>query len=663
MSPLALSAMLEGDPDTPSAFGSSRCASMNRKQRRAAAKQGQPDRAPLDVDRALQRGMAHYESGRHDEAERVYGEVVASDPRQSDALHMLGVLAHRAGRHELAVAYLAQAIEVDPATPGFHHNLGEALSALGRIDEAVEQYSLAVELRPSYAVAHNGLGAALYRLGVHDEAMQHFELALTLEPGLAMAHANLGATLEAAGQLVDAVGRYEQALALAPASPESLNNLGSALQKLGRPLEAEARYREALALRPDFALAHSNLLLCLNYTDRDPADTFAEHRRWAERHTRSIDRVRPHSMNRDPERRLHVGYVAPDLAASPVAYFLEPLLRAHDRTQVQVTCYAGAAGGRLDHLADRCHDVTALPDATVAELVQRDSVDILVDLAGHTSNHRLFTFARRPAPVQATYCGYPNTTGLDAIDYRLTDEWADPVGMTEALHSEELVRLPGGFLCYAPAADAPEPSPPPSLAGGGVTFGSFNHLPKITPPVIELWARVLQAVPGSRMLLKAMGFADPAVCEGVRSAFASHGVDAGRIEMIAWTATHADHLDLYERVDVALDPFPYNGATTTCEALWMGVPVVTLAGRTHVGRVGVSLLRAAGLDDLIAGGADEYVEIARRLADGRASLAERRSEQRARMAASPLCDAARLAREIEQAYRDMWRRHVARAAA
>ena len=614
---------------------------MNRRQRRAAARQGQPGRAPapaLDADRALERGMAYYESGRHDEAERVYRDVVAGNPRQSDALHMLGVLAHLAGRHELAVAYLAQAIDVDPTAPGFHHNLGEALRALGRIDEALEQYALAVELHPTYAVAHNGLGVALERLGMHGEAMQHFELAAALEPGLAMAHANLGVTLESAGRPGEAVACYERALELAPASAEVLTNLGSALQKLGVPDEAEARFREAIALRPDFSLAHSNLLLCLLYTDRDPAETFAEHGRWVQHHARSVGAAPPRTIDGDPERRLHVGYVGADLGSSPVAHFLEPLLRAHDRAQVEVTCYAAAAGGRLDRLADRWRDVARLPDAELAELVADDGIDILVDLVGHTGGHRLLTFARRAAPVQVAYCGYPATTGLDSIDYRLTDSRADPEGTTGALHSEQLVRLPGGFLCYAPPADAPEPAPLPSFAAAHVTFGSFNHLPKLVPQVVALWARVLHAVPGSRLLLKAMGFAEPEACERLRSAFASHGIEAERVELIASTSTHEEHLDLYARVDVALDPFPYNGATTTCEALWMGLPVVTLADRVHAGRVGVSLMHAAGLDDFVAADGDEYVEIARRLAGDPAGLAQRRSEQRDRVAASPPCD-------------------------
>ena len=349
-----------------------------------------------------------------------------------------------------------------------------------------------------------------------------------------------------------------------------------------------------------------------------------------------------------------------------MGYFLRPLLEAHDRGAVEVTIYtrlrtdAGVASSLRD-CAVRWSDTSGLSDEAVARLVREDGVDILVDLAGHTAHGQLLAFARRPAPVQVAYLGYPNTTGLDAIDYRIVDEWTDPPGATEHLHTETLVRLPGGFLCYQPRAVAPEPGEPPCLAN--VTFGSFNHLPKMTPQVVETWARILRSIADARFVMKNLAFKDRYVRERVLDEFARNGVDSGRVELIAWTESYEEHLELYSKVDIALDTFPHGGHTTTCEGLWMGVPAVTVAGRAYAGRVTVSLLSIIGLSDLVASDADAYVEIATALARDGDRLARLRRSLRAAMAASPLCDPRRIASEMEDAYRMMWRRYVQRAAA
>ena len=490
-----------------------------------------------------------------------------------------------------------------------------------------------------------------------------------------MAEANLAMLFERSGDPGEAIRRYRRVIDSdripADSYPELANNVGLSLQSVGRPREAEQWFRRAIAQRPDFIAAHSNLLLCLNYSAHEPDEVFEEHRRWARQQSSRIERMPPRPLDAaqgDAERRLRLGYVTPELKGHSVSYFVRPLLEAHDRSCVEVTTYTNqwrsrGAGAGLAHSADRWRDTTELRDDEFAALIREDQIDILVDLAGHTAHHRLGVFARKPAPVQVTYCGYANTTALPEIDYRIVDQWTDPPGGMEHLHTEQLVRLRGGFNCYGPRPDAPEPGETPCLQNGYVTFGTFNHLPKVTPEGIEAWARILRSMPDARFVMKNMAFKDDAVRARVLGEFAGHDIDCERIELIAWTASYEEHLALYAKVDIALDTFPYAGTTTTCEAMWMGLPFVTLAGRTHVGRVGVSLLHAIGLDELVARDVDEYAEIVLSLARDRSRLTALRRGMRSRMAASPLCDGARIAREMEDAYRVMWRDYVARSAA
>jgi predicted O-linked N-acetylglucosamine transferase (SPINDLY family) len=339
-----------------------------------------------------------------------------------------------------------------------------------------------------------------------------------------------------------------------------------------------------------------------------------------------------------------------------VAHFIEPLLRHHDRAAVEVYCYAhvprpDAFTEKLRGLADAWRDVTGLPENEIAEQLRADGIDILIDLAGHTAVELLPVFARRPVPVQGTYLGYANTSGLTTMDFRLTDALADPPGVTDALHTETLVRLPRGFLCYAPPPEAAEPF----VCKGPLTFASFNYLAKATPEVVGLWARILKAVPGSRLILKSRPLSDPMAKERYLKLFEAHGIRADRLDLLGWIPAKDSHLVQYNRVHVALDPFPYNGTTTTCEALWMGVPVVTLAGRVHAARVGVSILSHVGFPELIARDHDEYVKIAAGLVQNTSRLAELRRTLRDRMRASPLLDGPGFARAVEGAYRERWR--------
>jgi FkbM family methyltransferase len=362
----------------------------------------------------------------------------------------------------------------------------------------------------------------------------------------------------------------------------------------------------------------------------------------------------------DPERRLRVGVVSPDLKQHSVAYFLEPLLAAHDRRLIEYFAYANVAApdavtARLQAHVEHWRTIFGVSDESAARQIETDRIDILIDIAGHTANNRLALLARRPAPVQMTYLGYANTTGLQAVDWRLTDGWADPPGTTEALHTEELLRIPGGFLCYRPREPSPAPGPPPVISADRITFGSFNILAKVSPTVLALWARILDRVPGARLILKGPAFADPATKAAFQARLADTPLSAHDVALVPHVIDEGEHLAAYQRIDIALDTWPYHGTTTTCEALWMGVPVVTLAGRPHASRVGVSLLSRVGLPELVGQTPDEYVSIAAGLAADRPRLLALRGSLRERVVASGLTDAAAGAAAFEGALREAWR--------
>ncbi len=436
--------------------------------------------------------------------------------------------------------------------------------------------------------------------------------------------------------------------------------MGITLGRQGAIEAGLAVLEEVPALAPYAAELHSNRLLHLNYdAQRTPAELRREHELWAERFATPLaaSRLAP-TQRRDPDRRLRIGYLSPDLRRHSVAYFIAPLLQSHDRSAVEAICYASVPRPdsftlELRGLADGWVDVHHLDDAALALRIHADEIDILVELAGQTREGRLLACARRPAPVQISYLGYPNTTGLRAIDYRLTDHLADPDGFDEH-YCETLIRLPRCFLAYATPRHAPEIGPPPAARNGYVTFGSFNNLAKVNRGVIATWADLLRQVPGSRLALKSAGTADPETRAALEGAFAAAGIGPERLRIMAPAAEAGDHLALYNEIDIALDTFPYHGTTTTCEALWMGVPVVTLVGDRHAGRVGASLLATIGFTAGITATAEDYVLTARLLASRPELLATCRRNLRGDLARSPLCDHQGHARAVEEAYRAVW---------
>ena len=451
-----------------------------------------------------------------------------------------------------------------------------AFHALGKLDEAVAQFERALSLKPNLAEAHSNLGAALREQGKVSEAIAQFERALSLKPDLAEAYSNLGTALQSVGKLDEAVAQFERALQLKPELAEAHSNLGAVFKEQGRLTEAIAQFERALEIKPDFVAAHSNLLFCLMYDERLSVEQlFDAHQRWDVRHGLATQRCSKHYNERSGDRRLRVGYVSPDFRQHSVAWFLRPLLEWHDREAVEVFCYAEVkrpddVTERFRSQADQWRPTAGLSDDALAAQIMADGIDILVDVAGHTAGNRLPVFARKPAPVQVTWLGYPHSTGLSAIDYRLVDALTDPAVEGNSAASEKLLRLDGAFLCYAPPVDAPAPAQAPNLTSEIVTFGSFNNPAKYSDATLDAWSELLCRVPQSRLLLKGIPFADAATRASYRDRFSRRGLSPERITLVARTPSQSSHLAHYHEMDIALDPFPYNGTTTTCEALWMG---------------------------------------------------------------------------------------------
>lgn len=579
----------------------------------------------------IQLAIDHYSAGRFAQAEGVLRRVVAKNPRDAEALGLLGVMLSHQGQLPQALYFYERAIALAPDQPSVRVNYANTLWRLKRTDECIAEFQKAIELRETAHEAHIGLAAALSTRCDYEGAIRHARRSVEIAPTETAARLNLASTLGSAGLVA----------------------------------ESNAVAAEGLQIDPSNENLIANRLMGLHY---DPAMTpemiAAEHRRLGERLAGLVHEERfTLRTTPDPERRLRVGYLSPDIRAHVVAVFLESLLRAHDRKNFEIIgVHVGVPDKvteRLLPMFDGFLQVHATTDRELLALLRKERIDILVDLAGHTEGSRSPMLTARAAPVQATYMGYPNTTGLPNVDYRIVDALTDPPGTgpasADALCTEKLVRLDRCFLCYTPPTDAPAVRGVPSATSGHVTFASFNAAPKINAELLGLWAEILRRVPGSRMIIKNRPLSSPMLAERIRAVFRAAGIAEDRIELIAWTATSAEHLATYGRVDIALDSLPYQGTTTTCEALYMGVPVVTMAGAAHVTRVGVSLLSAVGEPSLIAASREQYVDVAVALANDAARLRELRAGLRERVLKSPLCDETGLSRAIESAYRTMWR--------
>jgi protein O-GlcNAc transferase len=572
--------------------------------------------------------LALYEAGRLQEADAAARQVLQHDPKNTSAMNILGVIAHDVGRSDLAVQWYERAIQIDPSQAMLFINLGEAHRVLGNGNAAIAAYRMAIERDPNDPLPRNDLAIVLANLGQLDQAMQIWRELVALRPDFAVV----------------------------------MNNLGNVLLEQGELAEAAYWHRRGAEADPASASTHSNLLRDLQHMpDVSPEQLLEEHQRWWQRHgEKPAAVVRPHPNNRDPEKILRVGWVSADFREHSVAMFLEPIFEHHDRTRMEFTAYSDVptedeVTARLKRLVARWRSIRGQRDEQVEQQIRTDEIDILINLAGHTGGNRATLFARKPAPVQISYLGYPATTGIPTIGYRITDALADPPGMTEAHHTEKLVRLPKTAWCYRPPSDAPEISPLPAMQNGFVTFGSFNSFSKVNRTVIQAWAAILNRVDGSKIFLRANGLSDASVQAKVRLRFTEQGISPQRILMMGRVPVIADHLAYYSQIDIALDTFPYHGTTTTCEALWMGVPVVTIAGSEHRSRVGVSLLSNVGLENLVMDNLDAYIAKAVQMAGELDALSVLRSGLRDRMQKSVLRDESGFAGKFEKCLRQIWR--------
>ncbi len=608
-----------------------------------------------DVDEAVERGLADERAGRVRQAHRLYETALAADPSNARALRGVVRLSRHGGFTGAAIRLLRRAVSVAPERVDCVADLGDVCSWAGRVSEAVACYRQASALSPGDAELLTRLGYALLSTGRVFESLHAHGRAVRIRPDRASGHLDLGTAQCLAGHLDEAVASFRTAIALEPDWADAHNNLGHALKEQGRLDDAVEAFRRAVALAPGETQIHSNLLYTLWYHPSWPPEAvFEEHRRWAERHERErVPGLPMHRNDRTPDRRLRVGYVSPDFREHPLGLLIEPVLAAHDRRAVEVVCYSDATRpdartARIRDHADVWRQTAGLSDARVEHQIRVDRIDVLVDLTLHMAGSRLPLFARRPAPVQVTYLAYPATSGLRAMDYRITDARLDPPEETDAHHTERLVRLTGSYWRYAPQPDDPPVNPLPAGETGHVTFGSLNNFCKLNPAVLELWARILDAMPGSQLAVLVNGRSATAP-----AALADRGIAPERARLLT-RAPRGDYLRYYHAVDIGLDPFPCGGHTTTLDALWMGVPVVTLVGRTAMGRAAASQLAALGLGELVADSPEEYVAIAVALARDRGRLRDLRATMRERMRAAALLDVTGLARELEAAYRQMW---------
>lgn len=648
-------------------------------------------------------GVCHEERGRPEEAVEHLSRVLTERPRFARAHMALGNAYKRLGKSSAALRHYEKAASLAPNFADAHYNLANVLLEQGRDDDAIAHYERALLLKPEFVDAHINIGNALAKKGRSEEAMEHHKHAVELAPDSFVAHASLGNSCKAANKQRLAVLHYGRALSLEPDSCAVLRNLGSVLMEQGRLIEAQSVLESARRLESETAETHSllgrvlraqglvdqaiplleratelqpdnpsffsSLLVSLNYSSqREPAEVFRRHVEFGRRYTDHL--MRPQSLSAVDLRRggvIKIGYISADFRKHSVAYFIEPILAHHDSDRFEVFAYYNRddQDEKTKTIRARCQhwrSIFNMADEEVAQLVRRDGIDILVDLSGHTGRNRLLVFGRKPAPVQVTWIGYPNTTGVQGIGYRITDAVADPPGLTDDLYTEELVRLPRCFLCYGAHDDGVGVSPLPALRKGHITFGSFNNFAKVTEDVLACYARILQAVKGSRLYLKSLGLGDSEVQARLRSFFGRRGISGDRLEVVGMDTLMEDHLRRYGEVDIALDPFPYNGTTTTCEAAWMGVPVVVLAGTTHAGRVGASLMTALGMQELIADSEEEYVATAVSLAGDLKRLQTLRKGMRSRMTTSALMDATGFTKQLEEAYEMMWERWCDREA-
>jgi protein O-GlcNAc transferase len=576
---------------------------------------------------------------------------------------VLGAVLNRLGRQLEALEALQKSVQIAPSDPEAHNNYGNCLRELGDFRGAAKEYTAALQLNNKFAEAYNNLGIALRNLEDYAGAIENYQLAISQKPDYADAFNNLGLALQELGQLGSAESALRRAIELRPVYPEALNNLGNVLKDLGHFTQALSSYQQVLSFSPRHFAARSNALLCSSYQmDGDAVNTKVQAKIFGELASSMVSQPYTKWLCEMPAEKMRIGFVSGDLCQHPVGYFLEGLLSKIDSSRFELTAYATST--KADELTSRIkplfrawRSIFAVPDDAAAKMIHEDGVHLLIDLSGHTAHNRLTMFAHRPAPVQATWLGYCGTTGVKEIDYLLGDAYVTPAN-DESHFVESIWRLPQSYICLTPLNIDLRVGDLPAKTNGFVTFGSFNNLSKMTDQVIELWSGVLLAVNGSKLYLKSRQLGDEFVRIPLIEKFNSLGIKSERLILEGVTYSREDHLACYNRVDIALDTFPYNGVTTTAEALWMGVPVLTLIGDRFISRNGLTILNNCDLSEWIAKDGADFIQKATYFTQDINALAARRKTQRQQVLKSPLFDSITFARHFEDAILQMWQAHL-----
>tara|TARA_B100000315_G_scaffold256257_1_gene301744 strand:- start:320 stop:2386 length:2067 start_codon:yes stop_codon:yes gene_type:complete len=608
-------------------------------------------------------GLIAYFGGQLENAVRFFKKATNADKDFAEAYYNLGIVLNQAGKAKQAGAAYRKAIKIEPTNVDYLNNLGNLLVSRKAGEEALEIFQQALAIEPNHLNILNNYGSALAGLGRNNEAITQYEKAIAIEPNYSDAYNNLGNAYMEEGKLSAAIKAFEKAIKLQPDNARMFNNLGNALLDSGAPEKARDAYQKSVDLAPNQPRTHSNLLYCYQY---DPGMTAGQlnevHLKWEQAHGAQFKSAWPaHNYDQSPNRRLRLGFASPDFGRHPVGFFLIKLLENIEPEKFEVYCYSDRLkkDEMTDRLAGAAHkwrDSFNLDDDALAAKIRTDKIDILFELSGHTKANRLSMHALKPAPVQISWgIGYPGTTGLSAIDVLLTDvHHVDPA--EDDLYRENVVRLAGSISCYEPPGYAPDVGDLPASQNGYVTFGSFNQSRKITAQMLAAWAQILTSVPASRLLVKYSGLDDEINVKRIENAFAAEGIEPDRV-LIEGGAAHEDFLARYNAVDIALDTCPYSGGITTCEALWMGVPVVTLPGSTSASRHACSHLSTVGMTEFIAEDLPDYIKIAAELAQDLTRLGDIRQGLRDRVATSPLCDGAGFAEQFGAAMKDIWQNH------
>ncbi len=598
--------------------------------------------------------------GQLDEAVASYRRAIKVQPNYAEAHNNLGVTLRDLGQFDQAMMSYRQVLKIQPDYAAVHSNLGVVLRDLGRLEDAISSFHQALAIQPDDAQTLNNLGLALYDLDKFGEATASYKRALSINPDYTEALNNWGLMLYATNQHYDAIANYRKALTIDHNFAEAHNNLGIALSSLGEHHQARISYRRALDIKPHYFEAHSNLLMAATYTLQSPADYLDEALRFGKNVAgKTPSRYAAWQCNPQPPK-LRVGVVSADLHSHPVGYFLESLLAQLDSARIELIAYTNNPinddlTARIKPYFSAWKSVFALNDQAAAQLIHEDGIHVLLDLSGHTAHNRLPLFAWKPAPVQVTWLGYFASTGVAGMDYLLADATGVPESQ-RANFSEQIWYLPDTRLCFTPPDTDLPVAALPGLTNGFVTFGCLQNLAKINDDVLITWGRILAALPHARLRLASKQLNDPTVVAQLQQRLQQYGISPARVSMHG-PVSRAAYLAAYAEVDVLLDTFPFPGGTTTCEALWMGVPTLTLAGETLLARQGASLLTAAGLQDWIAASEEAYVAKAVHFAGDLPKLATLRANLREQVRISPLFDAPRFAKHFEEALWGMWQAH------